>query len=263
MEIFQKLKKEFDLYQSFCEEKFKHQCYMEAFSDLEDLCLEEIGKREQDSVEYVPHQSWEAVLRKRQEELAERKDDPVLIEIGRDAISTVLKEYQASDVTSNNKEDLRIQDNLHQVDERLVIVIGKQKLSSDLETSRFDARIMQKLDAMQQLERELEVICGFDYREVMLLLVKKFVRVRLEDIARKDAKEKSDAASEALLLELELEAKSNVNKRGGDDSKQIQAKPKKTEEEERIIEELRIQRFSVVLGLVPFLLLGPLSFDTC
>ncbi|XP_058068392.1 uncharacterized protein LOC131217470 [Magnolia sinica] len=117
MEIFQKLK-EFDLYQSFCEEKFKHQCYMEAFSDLEDLCLEEIGKREQDSVEYVPHQSWEAVLRKRQEELAERKDDPVLIEIGRDAISTVLKEYQASNVTSNNKEDLRIQDNLHQVDVR-------------------------------------------------------------------------------------------------------------------------------------------------
>ncbi|XP_058075566.1 uncharacterized protein LOC131223992 [Magnolia sinica] len=218
-EILQKLKEEFDLFQSFCEEKFKHQCYMEAFSDLEDLCLEEIRKMEQYAVEYVP-QSWEAVLRKRQEELAERKDDPVLIEIGRDAISTVLKEYQASNVTSNNKEDLRIQDNLHQVDDRLVIVIGKQKQSSDLEMSRLDARILQKSAATQQLERELEAISTYDYREILLLLVKKYLRAHLEDLIFKDAKEKSDAVSEALFAE------SNVNK-GGDESKQIQAKSKK------------------------------------
>ncbi|XP_058083843.1 uncharacterized protein LOC131231606 isoform X2 [Magnolia sinica] len=60
----------------------------------------------------------------------------------------------------------------------------------------------------------------------MLLLGKKFLPARLEDLAGKDAKEKFDAATKDLFAELALKAKSNVNK-GGDDSKQIQAMSKK------------------------------------
>ncbi|XP_058075595.1 uncharacterized protein LOC131224032 [Magnolia sinica] len=175
MEIFEKLKMEIYLLRTLCQDKFTHKCYIEACCTLSRLCDEEIRKRDY-SVGYVA-QSLESLLRKRYEEIAVREDDPVY---ERTAISFVLEEYQASNVTSSNREDLRMQDNLDQADDRLLDVIENQKQPSYKEMGNYDAMIMQKLAAMQQLERELEAISAIDYRGIMLFLVKKLLRVCID-----------------------------------------------------------------------------------
>ncbi|XP_058073860.1 uncharacterized protein LOC131222711 [Magnolia sinica] len=243
MEILQRLEKEFKHLKKLCEKKRERLNFVKALNAILNLCFQEHAKKDR-SVEYVA-QSHEALLRNRQSELAERKDDPVLINselITSEliTISLVLKECQASNVTqsgqpgvlshfcdleSSNEEDLRMQDNPHQTDKSILLGIRNLKAKFSLEIGKLDARIRQNLTDIQQLEHELEVISAFDYREILFFLVKAFLRAHLEDLVDKDANEKSDAAREALL-ELSLETKNLINK-GGGNSKQIQEKSKK------------------------------------
>lgn len=51
-----------------------------------------------------------------------------------------------------------------------------------------------------------------------------FLKAHLEDLAEKDATEKSNAAREAFLAELALDSRKGA--RGGNDSRHIQEKPK-------------------------------------
>jgi hypothetical protein len=115
-----------------------------------------------------------------------------------------------------------------------------------MQLSKIDARIMRNVTGMQQLELKLEPVSAHDYRSILLPLVKSYLRVciefveicamflvifmdsifvfffhslfqaHLEDLAEKDATEKSDAAREAFLAELALDSKKSV--RGGSDN---------------------------------------------
>ncbi|XP_077212791.1 uncharacterized protein LOC143858661 isoform X2 [Tasmannia lanceolata] len=244
MEVLQMLEKEFYLLQSLCERKCEHLSYEEALHAVETLCLEELKKRDH-TVKFLSR-SYEAVLRKRQEELVERDNDVIFINsrFELDAISNVLKEAQTLNVTPfgydetlsgvtsrlcdlecGEDEDWRMQDYLHQADTCVEVAIQRQKEQLSVELSKIDARIMRNVIGMQQLELKLGPVSAFDYRAVIFCLVKSFMRWHLEDLVDKDATEKSDAAREAFLAELALDAKKNVN-RGGDHSKQIQEKSK-------------------------------------
>ncbi|XP_029117313.2 LOW QUALITY PROTEIN: uncharacterized protein [Elaeis guineensis] len=243
MEILRMLEKEFHLLQSMCERKCDHLSYEEALQTVENLCFEELKRREHAGK--LVSQSYEAVLRKRREELVERENDEMFISsrFELDAVSNVLKEAQAlnvpqfgyddtlscmtsrlCDLDSGEDDDWRTHDYLHQTDTCIGVAIQRQKEQLSVELNKIDARIMRSVTGMQQLELKLGPASMFDYRMVVLPLVKSFLRLHLEDLVDKDAAERSDAAREAFLAELALDAKKNVNK--GGDPKQTNEKSK-------------------------------------
>ncbi|KAK2998830.1 hypothetical protein RJ639_023901 [Escallonia herrerae] len=226
MEMHQMLEKEFYHLQSLCERKSEHVSYEEALQAVEDLCLEE-GRRREHVTEFV-RQSYESVLRKRREELIESDNDVMSISnrFELDAISNVLKEAESlnvnqfgfeetysgvtshlCDLESGEDDDWRTKDYLHQIDSCIEVAIQRQKEQLSIELNKIDARIMRNLSAMHQLEAKLERASGHDYRSIIVPLLKSFMRARLEDLAEKDATEKSDAAREAFLAELALDSK--------------------------------------------------------
>ncbi|KAK9995942.1 hypothetical protein SO802_020628 [Lithocarpus litseifolius] len=241
MEILQMLEKEFLQLQSLCERKCEHINYEKALQAVEELCLVE-GKKRENVTEFV-HRSYESVLRKQKEllesekELLESENDVMFLKIGfeLDAISNILKAGEAlnvnqfgyeetyggvnsqlCDLESGEDDDWRAKDYLHQVDTCIEVAIQRQKEQLSIELSKIDARIMRNVTGMQQLELKLEPVSAHDYRSILLPLVKSYLRAHLEDLAEKDATEKSDAAREAFLAELALDSKKSV--RGGSDN---------------------------------------------
>ncbi|OVA12024.1 Ubiquitin carboxyl-terminal hydrolases family 2 [Macleaya cordata] len=242
MEVLHILEKEFSLLQSLCERKCEHLSYEEALQVVESLCLEELKKREH-APDFISR-SYEAVLRKREEELGNGNNDLILMSsrFELDAISNVLKEAKAlnatqfgyeetlSDATSQlcdlecgEDDGWRLQD-FHQTDTCIEVAIQRQKEQLSVELCKIDARIMRNVVGMQQLELKLGPLSSHDYRAIMLPLVKSFMQSHLEELVDIDAREKSDAAREAFLAELALDAKKSLSK--GDHSKQIQEKSK-------------------------------------
>lgn len=64
-------------------------------------------------------------------------------------------------------------------------------------------------------------------------------QARLEDLAEKDAREKSDAAREAFLAELALDSKKVV--KGGSDNTRHMVKDKKKNKENRKTRDLKVK----------------------
>ncbi|XP_028092844.1 uncharacterized protein LOC114293027 isoform X1 [Camellia sinensis] len=261
MEIIQTLEKEFYHLQSMYERKCEHLSYEEAVQAVEDLCLEE-GKKRENVSEFV-HQSYESVLRKRREELIESDNDVMFISnrFEVDAISNILKEAEAlnvnqfgfeetySGVTSHlcdleagEDSDWRTKDYLHQVDSCVEVAIQKQKEQLATELSKLDARMMRNLTGMQQMEVKLELVSTYDYRSILVPLVKSFMRARVEDLAQKDATEKSDAAREAFLAELALDSTKGTGG-GSDNLKHVheKARDKKKNKELRKTKDSKIR----------------------
>ncbi|KAJ4836507.1 hypothetical protein Tsubulata_036210 [Turnera subulata] len=226
MEILQTLEKEFYHLQSLCERKCEHLNYEEALQVVEDLCLEEGKRREADDAP-SKHRGYDFVLRQRRDQLGDIGNDALSISsrFELDAISNVLKEAEAlnvnqfgydsyggvtsqyCDLESGEDTDWRSKDYVHQVETCIEVAIQRQKEQLSTELSKIDARIMRNVTGMQQLELKLEPVSAYDYRSILIPLVKSYMRAHLEDLAEKDATEKSDAAREAFLAELALDSK--------------------------------------------------------
>ncbi|XP_065876837.1 uncharacterized protein [Euphorbia lathyris] len=255
MEILQTLEKEFYHLQSLCERKCEHLSYEEALQSVEDLCIEEGKKTETD---IHAHSCYEAALRKRRDDLVDNESNaPFSSRIELDVIANILKEAedlnsnqfgyedtyggmnsQLCDLESGEENDWRTKDYSHQMDTCIQVVIQRQKHQLSVELSKIDARIMRNVAGMQQLELKLEPVSAHNYQLILLPLVKSYMRAHLEDLAEKDATEKSDAAREAFLAELALDSKKNA--RGGNDNSrnsQEKAKDKKKNKEFRKIKD--------------------------
>ncbi|XP_011071732.1 uncharacterized protein LOC105157124 isoform X1 [Sesamum indicum] len=226
LEILQLLEKESYHLQGLCERKCEHLSYEEALQAVEDLCLEE-GKKREHAADFV-RRSYDSVLKKRREELIENDNELSIISnrFELDAITNVLKDAESlnvsqfgfeetysgvtsdfCDLESGEDGDWRTKDYLHQVDSCIEVAIQRQKEQVSIEISKIDARIMRIVAGMQQLEVKLEPASSHDFRSILIPIVKSFMRARLEDLAEKDATEKSDAAREAFLAELALDSK--------------------------------------------------------
>ncbi|KAE8730721.1 hypothetical protein F3Y22_tig00002889pilonHSYRG00003 [Hibiscus syriacus] len=234
VEILQILEKEFYHLQSLCERKCDHISYEEALQALEDLCLEE-GKKRETGAEFA-HRSYESVLRKRREELVEAENDVMFLSsrFELEAIANVLQEAEALNVNQfgyentyagltsqlcdleSGEDDWRAKDYLQQVDTCIEVAIQRQKEQLSVELSKIDAQIMRNVTGMQQMELKLEPVSAHDYQSILLPLVKSYLRAHLEDQAKKDATEKSDAVREAFLAELARDSKKGA--RGGSDN---------------------------------------------
>ncbi|CAI9753896.1 unnamed protein product [Fraxinus pennsylvanica] len=128
------------------------------------------------------------------------------------------------DLESGEDDGWRTKDYLHQVDSCIEVAIQRQKEQVSIELSKIDARIMRILAGMQQFELKLVPAAANDFQSILVPLVKSFLRAILEDIAEKDATEKSDAAREAFLAELALDFKKGVG--GGENLKHVHEKTK-------------------------------------
>ncbi|RDX64579.1 Inactive ubiquitin carboxyl-terminal hydrolase 54, partial [Mucuna pruriens] len=257
-EIVQMLEKEFYHLQGLCEKKGERISNEEALQTVEDLCLEE-GKKRETVGEFV-QRSYESVLRKRKEELIESENDPMHAsnKFEFDAISNVLQEAEARnvnqfgyeetyagvtsqlcDLESGEEDEWRMKDYLHQMDGCIENAIQKLKEHLSIELSKIDARIIRSFTEMQQLEFKLGPISANDYRAILVPLVKSYLRALLEDLAEKDAREKSDAASEAFLAELALDSKKAV-KGGSETTRHVEkAKDKKKNKDHRKARDLK------------------------
>ncbi|CAH9144076.1 unnamed protein product [Cuscuta epithymum] len=235
LEIVRLLEKEFYELQGLCERKCEHLSYEEALQAVEDMCLEE-GKKREHTIDLV-HQSYDVALKKRREVLVENHHDATSsnyrFEI--EAISSVLKDADSlnvnqfgfedtyggiashlCDLESGHDDDWRVKDYLAQADSCVEVAIQRQKEHVSVELSKIDARIMRVVSGMQQLEVQLESVSAYDYRQILVSQVKSYLRAQLEDLAERDATEKSDAAREAFLAELALDSKKSFN--GGSDN---------------------------------------------
>ncbi|XP_061957526.1 uncharacterized protein LOC133678988 isoform X4 [Populus nigra] len=232
MEILQTLEKEFYHLQSLYERKCEHLSYEQALQAVEYLCLEEGKKRETDTLFEL--RSYDSVLRQRREKLVENEHDALFFSsrFELDAISNVLKEAdtlnanqygyedtyggitsQFCDLKSGEDGNWRTKDQMHQVETFIEIAIQRQKEQLSIELSKIDAQIMRIVTGMQQLELKLESVSALDYRSILPPLVKSYMRAHLEDLAEKDATEKSNAAGEAFLAELALDSKKGTQGR--------------------------------------------------
>ncbi|CAN1266010.1 Inactive ubiquitin carboxyl-terminal hydrolase 54 [Linum perenne] len=117
------------------------------------------------------------------------------------------------------------------MDSFIEIAIQKQKDQLSVELSKIDVSIMRIVSGMQHLELKLEPVSASDYQLILLPLVKSYLRAHLEDLAEKDATEKSDAAREAFLAELALDSK-KAAQGGSDTSRNSQEKKDKKRNKE-------------------------------
>ncbi|GAB4860675.1 hypothetical protein Ancab_035838 [Ancistrocladus abbreviatus] len=244
VEFLQMLEKELVHLQGLCDRKYEHLGYEEALQGLEELCLDESKKREH--ANEFTRGSYDSVLRKRRDELIESENEVMFVSnrFELEAISNVLKEAESltgnqfgyeetyggmtshlCDLEAGEDDWKKSKEYLHQVDTCIEVAIQRQKEQLSIEMSKIDARMMRSVASMQQLEVKLEPVSALDYRFILLPLVKSFMRSRLEDLAEKDATEKSDAVREAFLAELALDSKKGI---GGvsDNSKHLHEKMK-------------------------------------
>ncbi|KAJ8640949.1 hypothetical protein MRB53_017643 [Persea americana] len=258
MEILMVLETYFLVKQTLCRNKVKHMRDEECLLAVEGLCLKELEKRVDD--EKYLSQSYESVLLKRRKELVERDNDATDINsrVELDVISNVIKEAQELNVSQfgNNEtlsgvapcpgdlnrwddEDRKIHEYFQIVNLCIDFVIESKKKEKSLELCIIDAKLMHNRIGMQRAELKFSSMSAYDYQEIVLSIVKSFLQTHLEDLVNKDATEKSDAAREALLAEVALDAK-NMN-RGGDHSKKIQerSKTKKRNKDKRKAKDLK------------------------
>ncbi|XP_034915397.1 uncharacterized protein [Populus alba] len=260
MEILQTLEKEFYHLQSLYERKCEHLSYEQALQAVEDLCLEEGKKRETDTLFEL--RSYDSVLRQRREKLVENEHDALFISsrFELDAISNVLKEADTLNVNQYGYEDTyggitsqfcdlksgedgnwRTKDQMHQVETFIEIAIQRQKEQLSIELSKIDAQIMRSVTGMQQLELKLESVSALDYRSILPPLVKSYMRAHLEDLAEKDATEKSNAAREAFLAELALDSKNGTQGRSDISRNTLEkGKDKRKNKEYKKTKELKV-----------------------
>uniref|UniRef100_A0A7N2LLD6 C2H2-type domain-containing protein n=1 Tax=Quercus lobata TaxID=97700 RepID=A0A7N2LLD6_QUELO len=202
MELFKIIESEFHRLQNMCETKCKYLRHEKLWLDMEGICMEEDKRRKEISGN---QQSFRSLLLKRQKDIEKEKSIDEMGSLELDIIESILKKAQADN-------DIKMLFQMH-IDQ-----MGGKCFKSD-------ATILATNAAMQQTWNKLKMVTSYDYRSIVVPLLKTFMRAQLEDMVDKYATEKSNAEIEVLLSELNLNAKNNTG-RGGVDARQGQGKSK-------------------------------------
>lgn len=213
-EIFHILGKEFSLLESLCRRKCEQLGYAKALESVESISLKEYKDRKQPG--FVP-QSYESLLERRREELEDDDAMSISVRFELDVISNILKEAQGlrADQLERDQNDLESDEDDGSEEGEYVLIALSEKMErhrASPELCKLDARIMQCIDGRKQLEFELAVASSDDYRLVMVILLKLFIRAHLGELAEKYAKEKYDATTETMLAQLAIDAKKLLTK---------------------------------------------------
>ncbi|CAK9180383.1 unnamed protein product [Ilex paraguariensis] len=199
VEIYLILEKEISSLENMCMRKSQHLIHDKALHEIHRICIEELHKREQ-GVSYVP-QTYESLLKKLQEELAERED--ILSRSELHLIPKILQEAQAVNVN---------EDEAHQGDNCIRNLVQGRLRKSSKEIFNDDARILRSCADIRKLYSRLAKVSVHDYRTIIVPLLKSFIQAQLENLVYQYAIRKSDVAGEALLAELESDANKRLSK---------------------------------------------------
>ncbi|XP_020179170.1 uncharacterized protein [Aegilops tauschii subsp. strangulata] len=249
MQILDMIDKEASSLKNFCEMKHEQLNIEEGVLAVNNIIQEE--QRLRDRGGRYSYQGYEELLRNRQEELLETR----FRSSEYDAISNVLKEVRTShfgydegfsgmtsrqcDFDGAAIDDWRLHDFMHPSDSVVPTIVLRMKEHVTTELGKIDARIMRSVALMQQLDLKLEPAAFVDYRSILLPLLKSFLRNHLEELADKDARERSDAARDAFLAELALDAEKNANKGGDKKPSHEKSKDKKRMKDSRRSKDLK------------------------
>uniref|UniRef100_J3LKB7 USP domain-containing protein n=2 Tax=Oryza brachyantha TaxID=4533 RepID=J3LKB7_ORYBR len=234
MEILHELDKEFSALRNWCEQKHDQLSNEEGLLAVDSLLCEE--QRRRDAVDL--YEGYEELLKKRQELLelnAEELFNGCRSELS--MISTILREVKTArydeafsgrtsrlcDFYGTEEDEWGLHDFEHSNDSVVQLVVSRLKDQVAVELNKIDARIMRISAVIERLKLKFGPASVLDYQTILLPLLRSFLRTHLEELVDKDARERSDAASEAFLAELALDAKRNA-KVG--DTKQSHDRPK-------------------------------------
>jgi hypothetical protein len=179
VDLIQALGREFNSLQNSCERKLEQLRNEEAFISVEGLFCEEQTRREQ--VGRYGFQTFEELLRKRQEELLERnteeQSDSNRSEI--DAISAVLKELHTShfgydetlsgmaprlyDFDGAEEDEWRLHDFIHPNDSMVHMVVSKMKEQVSMEVS------FSGFYSLQELHKTFKIHLQYMFHNFFLL----------------------------------------------------------------------------------------------
>ncbi|XP_075665108.1 uncharacterized protein LOC142634723 [Castanea sativa] len=223
-EFFKIYEAELERMQNICEIKVQYLRDLNVCENLDSICVEEDKRREDSGYKPV---SYEYLLSERQRQIERTNAD--IFELA--VIWIILR---------GNHEDNKIKLGIKKLIYEIVIRLYK-----------FDAIMRTTTIAMEQTREKIVMIAADDHRLIMVPLLKSFMRARLEELANEDAEEKSKAAREASLSELDPDDKKNTNKEGGD-ARQGQRKSKVTGSSEEQQENVSIPSSShfVLMGAI-------------
>ncbi|XP_030969186.1 uncharacterized protein LOC115989568 [Quercus lobata] len=190
---------EFHRMQNILEKKILYLRYIKVFQNLDSICVEEDKRREEFGRKPL---SYESLLSERERQTKNTYDG----NFESDIIWYILEENH-----EDNEIKLEIKRHISEINEKLY---------------KFDGIIRTTTIAMQQTGKKIEAVTAYDYRSIMVPLLKSFILERLDELAKKDAEEKSKAAAKALLSEPDLDDKKNTTDKGCGDARQGKGKSK-------------------------------------
>ncbi|CAL4937807.1 unnamed protein product [Urochloa decumbens] len=244
MDLLRALEREFNSLQNLCERNFELLRNEEALISVESMLAQEQADGNDEGGHY---QGYEELLRRRQEELLEHNAEVTNSSRSElDAVSAILKEVHASHFGYDDfdGQGWEFPDYMRSSDSTVKKVVSKMKDQINMELGKIDAKIMRSVAVMHQLEHKLGPASSLDYRMILIPLMKSFLQSHLEELVDKDARERSDAAREAFLAELALDAKKNASKGGDMKQYQEKSKDKKKSKDSRRSKDLKDSSWS-------------------
>ncbi|KAK1562228.1 hypothetical protein Q3G72_008441 [Acer saccharum] len=208
-----------------CDGHIKISGMLKAVQVIGSLIVEEINKREKSPKDYQPQHLLD-LLRTRRQAIQDNIDD-ISVRTELEVISSILggslvilrRDQSGSEARSEEEE-------WKQADDAIKFVTRRLKMQMLTDMAYLDAIVLRIVVALGQYERELASISVYDYRSIIVPMIKSFLQPRLKDMYE-DAKEKSKAAAEALLADLTLEeTEKKIDKEDADKKKKKKNKKK-------------------------------------
>ncbi|KAF3969020.1 hypothetical protein CMV_007147 [Castanea mollissima] len=179
---------EFHRMLNICEKKVQYLRDIKVWQNLESICVEEDKRGEEFGYEPLSYK----YLLSNQRQIASTNGD--IFEL--DILWNILREDH--------------------VDNEIKLWIKKQIDEMVAKLYKLDAIISTTTINMQQTGKKLIALTGYDYRSILVPLLKSVMRAKLEDLANEDAEKKYDAVKDAFLSELDrLDKKKKTDKGGG------------------------------------------------
>ncbi|KAB1212951.1 hypothetical protein CJ030_MR5G001873 [Morella rubra] len=220
IELFKILQMEFNCLHNTLKTKRGNDLCSEVLENFKGGLHQENKKSEQISL-HDPQISYECCLSKLQKDL-EKNADPRIEAFESALINSKLKTVSKT---------LKGQSDCTCIEKRILMFQGQ--LGKEIYI--LDAKILAIKEVMRQTELKLGVVSTYDYRSIMVHLLKSFMQAQPEDIFDKDANEKSEAATEALLEELALDSQTDMDRGCGSVGKSKFKKKKKNRQKAKNI----------------------------
>ncbi|KAL5808879.1 hypothetical protein ACOSQ3_029570 [Xanthoceras sorbifolium] len=183
------------LVSTLCDRHIKMSSKLNAVQVVGGMIVEEIKKMEKCPEHQTQH--FLSLLKKRQEEIQEIDDVSVRTEL--EVISKVLQDALIFlNLDQSGSKECYLEDERKQADNAIKIATRRLKMQQLKDLSLLDAIVLRSIGALGQYERELASISVYDYRSILLPMMKLFLQPHLQDLYE-DANEKSKATEEALL----------------------------------------------------------------